>query len=451
MGEQEHIYEGSIHIYAVRIEFECDKCGRHIYYFSEMPKPYLRSEKITHSATITNESDLIVCEYCGQEYGVELTKSISGSTVEIFDLEDENETLQIELYDDREVEENVGSLNEYVPVTDRDLAIEHINFSIYELYRRYLQGSLELHPPYQRKHQLWDSQRKSKLIESALRRIPIPSLYLNEKENGLFEVVDGQQRLLAFFDYLNNDFPLAELPILTLLNDLKFQDLSAVYQRKIQDYRLHIFIIRKESHPDIKFDIFGRINSGAIKLNDQELRNSIYRNGEIDFLEQLASDEYFKKMIPKHFELRLKHHEAVLRFLAFYLHGYSAYLGHLNPLLNATLDRFPGLDKQDELSFIFSQTMEIIYDIFKADAFVRPNIQSRRINMGFFDVLTTSVALYVDKKEHLLKHQGKIMNEFYTLATTNEYFKSNKASTEYVHRRFEIWLNRLNKIVDGEG
>ena len=75
-----------------------------------------------------------------------------------------------------------------------------------------------------------------------------------------------------------------------------FKDLDS-YQRKIEDYQLHIFIIKKESHPDIRFDIFERINEGATQLNAQELRNSIYRGIRVKLLIRLSKNPNFIKLV----------------------------------------------------------------------------------------------------------------------------------------------------------
>lgn len=125
------------------------------------------------------------------------------------------------------------------------------------------------------------------MIESVIRNIPIPSFYFAELDDGKWEVVDGQQRLRAFFEFINNEYRLSSLPVLTDLNRKYFKDLTS-QGRKIEDYILHIFIIKKNSHPDIRFDIFERINEGATQLNAQELRNSMYRNGQNEILKKLS-------------------------------------------------------------------------------------------------------------------------------------------------------------------
>ncbi|WP_033827575.1 DUF262 domain-containing protein [Bacillus andreraoultii] len=112
-----------------------------------------------------------------------------------------------------------------------------------------VRGDIILQPHYQRKD-VWTRSKKSKLIESVLCNIPIPSIYLAETKDGDWEVIDGQQRLRAFFDFIEGKYKLSQMPILSNLKNKYFNDLGT-YHRKLEDYQLHIFIIKKESHPDI--------------------------------------------------------------------------------------------------------------------------------------------------------------------------------------------------------
>ena len=84
-------------------------------------------------------------------------------------------------------------------------------FSIYEVKRRYNERkTLELAPAYQREGNIWDNKRKSELIESILMGMPLPVFYFFSDVNGVWQVVDGRQRLTTLFDYLGNGFALAK-------------------------------------------------------------------------------------------------------------------------------------------------------------------------------------------------------------------------------------------------
>ena len=238
-------------------------------------------------------------------------------------------------------QEEAGSNYNYIDKSQRKVYIDREQFSIFESYRRYKREEIDLYPDYQRKD-IWTTKKKSRLIESVLLNIPIPVFYLAESEDEKKEVVDSQQRLKAFFQFLNNEYPLEKLEILDDLNGKTFEQLTPDWHRKLEDYQLSLFIIKKESHKDIRFDVFQRVNEGATKLSTQELRNGIYRGYRVELLKQLSSDEYFKKMVEKKSAIsRMKDHEAVLRFIAFYIKGYETYSGNLNSFLNQTLEDLP--------------------------------------------------------------------------------------------------------------
>ena len=248
---------------------------------------------------------------------------------------EKNSEEDLEDYDELEEEDN-QALDNYVE-EDREVFIDKSQMSIFELHRRYIRGDLDLTPAYQRKS-VWNRIKNSKLIESVLRNIPIPAIYLSEKEESGWEVIDGQQRLRAFFSFLEDGYELGKLPVLSSLNNVVFTNLDGKYQRKIEDYQLNIFIIKKESHADIKFDIFERINEGATELNAQELRNCIFRGEGIELIRSLASQEEFISVIGKRIQItRCKHEEIILRLISFYLKGFDNYRGNLNIFLNETL------------------------------------------------------------------------------------------------------------------
>ena len=144
---------------------------------------------------------------------------------------------------------------------------------IYELYQSKL---LDTNPNFQRKPVWNELRRKSLLIESLMLRIPIPAFYFYENEDSLFQVIDGQQRLLTIFEYINDGFRLSNLEY---LNDIcgkrKFSELDIKYQQRIYRTQLAINILDARSPRRVIYDIFRRINTGGVNLTLQEMRNAI--------------------------------------------------------------------------------------------------------------------------------------------------------------------------------
>jgi uncharacterized protein with ParB-like and HNH nuclease domain len=127
-------------------------------------------------------------------------------------------------------------------------------------------------------------------FESALLDIPLAAVYLAEQDDSKELVIDGQQRLTAFFSFIDGKFPngkdfkLNGLTVLSDLNKKSFKNLDEKLQDKIKGYTIYTTVFNKESDEEIRFEIFERLNTGAVKLNDQELRNYVYRGPITNFL-----------------------------------------------------------------------------------------------------------------------------------------------------------------------
>ncbi len=362
-------------------------------------------------------------------------------------LQEQSQDQEFEIYE----EDEEGNDLSFIPEEEREVFIDRAQLSIFELHRRCQRGDIILQPYYQRED-VWTRPKKSKLIESILRNIPIPSIYFAETKDGKWEVVDGQQRLTSFFDFIDNIYSLSQLPVLTQFEKKYFKDLDS-FQRKIEDYQLHIFIIKKESHPDIRFDIFERINEGATRLNAQELRNSIYRGKRIEFLLRLSKNPNFIKVTKgKLQEKRLKNQEAVLRFLSFYLKGPEEYRGNLNSFLNDTLEKnLINENNINEIENVINDTMKTIHAVFEDNAFINPDSQIKKLNMSLFDILSYSFSIF--DTELILNKKNEIRKALYRLLKTDNDFKrsitSNTLTKGYVNYRFNKWLETFEVILFG--
>ena len=337
-----------------------------------------------------------------------------------------------------------------VPENQREIFIDKERKTIFELKRRKDRGEIDLQPPYQRKN-VWPISKKSKLIESVLASIPIPAIYLAETKEETREVIDGQQRLLAFFDFLDNKYELSKLSVLEDFNGKKFGDLPPQYQRNIEDYPLYVFTIKKESHPDIKFDVFLRINQGASQLNAQEIRRCAYRGERIKLLEKLAGNDKFRNVIKdKEVEVkRLKDEELVLRFLSFYLKNYRDYTGNLNSFLNDTLENWSNYkNKLQGIEGIFSRTMDTIFKIFGSDAFIIKSKRRKKLNNSLFDILSVSFAKY--DSSLILQNKELLLKQFHNLLDDKDFYDSITSSTitkDNVKLRFDKWFNVMDECI----
>jgi len=256
-----------------------------------------------------------------------------------------NEEEKLE-FEDQEEEQSIEILPK-----ERRVYSDKPDRSIFELYRQYQKGNLELQPEFQRL-QVWDNSKSSRLIESVLLEVPIPVIYLSEESDGKYSVIDGQQRLNAFIKFLENNLKLSGLTILTELNGKRFQDIPKNFQDKFESATIRIIEIRKESDPDVKFEIFERLNTGAVQLNAQELRNCVYRGKYNELIRELAEDKDFQFLLGlegPHY--RMQDRELILRFFALFHTRFDKWLSALKEIVGApkTEPRTFSLDYKEQL------------------------------------------------------------------------------------------------------
>ncbi|HBA37188.1 MAG TPA: DUF262 domain-containing protein, partial [Firmicutes bacterium] len=199
--------------------------------------------------------------------------------LEFLDDSEDREIVEEELEADSEYEDNDNSEDQRIHT--RKLHTSKQDKAIVDLYRMMKEYEITLSPSFQRQY-VWSTQSASKFIESLLINIPIPTIFVSANEEGVWDVVDGQQRLTAIKKFYDNELELSGLDTLVELNKCTFRDLNDKMKKTLNNRTLSVVIIDNDSSEEIKFDIFMRINQGSAKLNEQELRNCIYRGSFMD-------------------------------------------------------------------------------------------------------------------------------------------------------------------------
>ena len=336
------------------------------------------------------------------------------------------------------------------------------NLSIRELYEQYQDGELILQPDFQREF-VWDAKKINRLIESVFLDFPIPVIYLAEEEDGKRAVIDGQQRLSSFFKFLDGKHPLKNFVVFPELNGKTYPELSKEYQSKFKKSTMHIVLVKKESQKDIRFVIFERLNTGSVKLNDQEIRNCIFRGSYNDLLKELADNKDFQYILDNsNYHTRMLDAELILRFFAFYHKTYLKYKSPMKQFLNNEIELHKQLTQEEieELQSVFRNSVELIKTIFGNKAFRRmasgndrdPNggYKETKFNKGLFDVLMNGFTDY--KKPQVIPYGDAIREELLWLSTNDKEFVdvisgTGTDSTEKIQKKFEIWRHALKNIL----
>jgi len=336
------------------------------------------------------------------------------------------------------IEEEDGELN--IENDKRKLIWQAKDFSIREFHTMKNDGELMLQPEYQRNFVATD-QIASKLIESILLDVPIPVIYLAEEMDGNFSVIDGQQRLTSFLSFIEGSFPdarpfkLSSLKVLPELNRKLFKDLDEEQKKKIRSTTIHSIIIKRESNPDIKFEIFERLNTGSTKLNEDEIRNTVYRGSYIQLLADLSENPTFHQLIKKdNFRKRMIYRGMVLRFLAISEKSYLNYKSSMKQFCNKELrdNRNLTTEKAKEYKARFEHCLDLVKIVFGDTAFRRympslnegepGNWAAGQINMGLLNLMICD----------------RTFQEMITLSTSD---------TEYLRKRFRIYMDMLERVI----
>jgi hypothetical protein len=372
---------------------------------------------------------------------------------------EEIEENQIENYNDESEELNLEIQDE-----NRKIIWQAKDFSIREFLAMEQDGDLVLQPEYQRKY-VMDATKASRLIESILMDVPIPVVYLAEEQDGTYSVIDGQQRLTSFISFMkghfpdNSEFKLKGLKVLSELNKSTFSQLEKLNQTKVKTTTIHTVIIKKESEEDIKFEIFERLNTGAIKLNQDELRNSVYRGTYIKLLAELENNEILHSLIRKdNYKKRMVYRGMLLRFFAFSEKTYLNYKPSMKQFLNKELRDNQNLDKKKakEYSEKVSHCLELARTIFGNEAFRKFTIDdsnvngkwSNSINTALFEIQMCGFLRY--SKNQIIPHSNSIRESMIDLLLTEKFIKSISVRTndrDQVETRFRMWFDRIEAIV----
>ena len=315
----------------------------------------------------------------------------------------ENELTFDEAVEDEE--EHLG-----LPITSRKIYTKQADAEVDGLYRKHQRAKLIVQPDFQR-HFIWDEKKASRLIESAILDIPIPSIYLAEENDGREYVIDGQQRLMSFFSFIDGRFPsgkefrLTGLKVLQELNGKIFKELEQQLQDKILYYKSRVITFPSESDEQLKFEVFERLNTGSVSLNNQELRNCIYHGPYIDLLRELSKEEDFRYLLGlSDQEKRMGDIELVARFAAFYHVTYMKYKSPMKDFIDNDIRIYRYITDKDAraLRLAFKNAISTIKSIFDKSAFkryVRGDAEnhngkwlSRQFNKGLYDVLMYAFA-----------------------------------------------------------
>ena len=333
--------------------------------------------------------------------------------------------------------------------------VEKKDFPLSTIKDMFDDGEIIAQPDYQREF-VYDEIKSSKLVESALMGIPIPTIYLCEEPDGTYSIIDGQQRMTSFVKFLKNEFKLKKLEELKELNGLFFKDLDKNIKRTIKNTSLNTIVLTEKSQ-ELKYEIFARLNQGSVALTKQELRNCIYRGSFNNLLENIVDTN---KLLPELFinENKRKNYQSyVLRFFA--LRNLNDYSSSIDKTMNIYMSKH---QKDDEESIqkhkkLFNSTIDIIKQVLGNNAFCAYDRQNsvfmNKFSGSIYDSITIAFSMF--DSHDLMKYADKIRNKITDIKSNNQdYWDFTYAATgskERVIGRIMLIYNAIREIVGKYG
>lgn len=358
-------------------------------------------------------------------------------------------------------------LKDEIEKATRLVKTDAYQMSVGEIVNMYKDGELLINPDFQRLFR-WEIGQKSKLIESILLGIPIPSIFVFEKEDSTWELIDGLQRvstLLEFMGELKDSETQALQPPTALVATKYLPSLDKVVWEKseliegipleeqntltnpdqlsIKRSRLSVEILKRPSDNATKYDLFQRLNAGGTAANAQELRNCItimVNRKYADQLKILANKEEFLNVLASSDEQieKQRHMEYVSRFMVY---TYIPYDGKLDveEYIDEGIVQLATIGEIADAAKTFIDTFELLNSVYEKNALRRilNGAHSGRIGLAAFECIAVGVAKNItsirSKKDPASYIKIRI-NEFWECTDINQFFIPGLRGTVRIQR-----------------
>ena len=354
------------------------------------------------------------------------------------------------------IEDDEGDPTEIIqsPYDPTKTKIDIRPMTISLLAERIREKEIDLAPPFQRKPNLWSNHQKSQLVESMLIKIPLPAFYFDATDDSNWLVVDGLQRLSTLKAFLFDGMKLSGLEYLTQYNGLTFEELPRPLKRAIGEAQVTVHLIQPGTPPEVKFNIFRRVNTGGLTLSAQEIRHALNQGPVVSLLNKLASSKEFLDTtggrIPTD---RMADREFVLRYLAFAFVPYTEYkVSDMDAFLSVQMSKLnESPSTYQKLSRSFRQAMLLANKVFGRHAFRKMFARDQQrypINKALFETWSVAFGKLTKRQFRVVaSNGGNILDEAIRLNNENDFLQSISQGTADVSR-VQLRFRLVGELVD---
>lgn len=309
----------------------------------------------------------------------------------------------------------------------KSIKTDSYNMSIGELINLYNDGELELNPAYQRLYR-WNEEQKTNFIESILLGIPIPEIFVAQKKDGKWDVVDGVQRvstILQLTGDLDGFDPLVleKTKYLPDMDGFTWSTLPIEVKRLLRRAKIGINIILTENSIQSQYELFKRLNTGGLHLEPQEIRNCLLIMIDEEFykvINNLKDYNKFKKCLTiSEDSFKQEYHmELIIRYLISKVNSvkydnYNISSDKLSYFIDQEITNIiekEEIDLEEEIK-IFKRTFNYLYESLGENIFKKYNENKSKFEGAFsnssFEAITAGVAENIDYIEGIDKDKFK--------------------------------------------
>lgn len=343
------------------------------------------------------------------------------------------------------VEQEQEHFDSHEPFDPASISLSSKVVALDTVLRRIKNSTIQLAPNFQRNY-VWDSERKSLLIESMMLRIPLPMFYVSEDKDGVWEVVDGLQRLTTIRDFIlgkdgdGKGFILKGLEFWADLFDGKsFFDIEKKMKmpriiNNIMEAELSFTIINPDTPEKVKRNIFKRINTGGMRLSAQEIRHALYQGRATELLKRLVVSAAYKSVIGDTIkDNRMVGRELILRYISFNLRGWRSFRGDMDSFLSDSMRWINGEIKlkadvdfdENVILHDFQIALKRSYKVFGEHAFRRSRDGHRKtpVNKSLFEIWMYCFSrINHETFEKILQNLDEFEEQYFKLLDDDEDF-----------------------------
>jgi hypothetical protein len=328
-------------------------------------------------------------------------------------------------------------LQEEIDRQRQDIRSDGYSMSIGELVSLYESQEIEIHPEFQRFFR-WSDYQKNSLIESILLGIPIPPIFVAQRDDGVWDVIDGLQRLSTIYQFLGklkdekgvliSPIILQETNYLPSLEGKRWEDkeneeksLTKSQQLDFKRTKINVVIIQKESNKKTKYELFQRLNSGGSICTPQEVRSCILVSVNpqmYQWMKKLSENEDFRSCInlsetleEEQYDMEILSKYLILRNIKIETQTISNIAGFITDKIQEAASS-PSFNYEEEQK-AFETTFKILNQTTKDNTFRKYDPVTDKFSRGFllapFEVIAMGIGYHYKKYEAVIS-AGEINN-----------------------------------------